>query len=65
LELANKVIALAASGAKIKYMPLPQDDPRQRQPDITLARSKLGWEPVVPLDAGLEKTFSYFKAHIA
>jgi UDP-glucuronate decarboxylase len=65
LELANKVIALAASGAKIKYMSLPQDDPRQRQPDITLARDKLGWTPKVALDEGLEKTFSYFKARIA
>lgn len=65
LDLANKVLTLTASKAKIRYLPLPQDDPRQRQPDIALAREKLGWAPTVSLDAGLERTVSYFKAQLA
>jgi len=65
LELAEKVVALTDSGSKIRNMPLPQDDPRQRQPDIALARKLLGWGPSVPLDAGLERTIAYFKARLA
>jgi UDP-glucuronate decarboxylase len=59
-ELAEKVIALTGSRSKIVARPLPQDDPMQRQPDITLAREKLGWAPQVQLDAGLRKTIDYF-----
>ncbi len=60
-ELADKVIALTGSSSKIVYQPLPEDDPRQRQPDISLARKTLGWEPKVPLEEGLRKTVAYFK----
>jgi UDP-glucuronate decarboxylase len=60
LELAEKVIALTGSKSKIIKMPLPQDDPKQRRPDITKAKALLGWEPRLPLDEGLPKTISYF-----
>jgi UDP-glucuronate decarboxylase len=59
-ELAEKVIGLVGSKSKIINKPLPSDDPRQRQPDLTLARSKLGWSPTVTLDQGLPKTIAYF-----
>lgn len=62
LELAEKVIELTGSKSKISFKPLPQDDPKQRQPDITLAKKELGWEPTVNLEQGLEKTISYFKS---
>lgn len=61
LELAEKVIELTGSSSKLTFMPLPQDDPRQRQPNIELAKSKLGWEPRVNLENGLKKTIDYFK----
>jgi len=60
LELAQKVIELTNSKSKIVYLPLPQDDPMQRKPDITLAKKELGWEPKVALEEGLKKTISYF-----
>ncbi|ADE54119.1 UDP-glucuronic acid decarboxylase family protein [Coraliomargarita akajimensis] len=60
LELAEKVIALTGSQSKIIFEPLPADDPKQRQPDITLAREKLGWEPTVSLDEGLKPTIAFF-----
>lgn len=60
LELAQKVIALTGSGSTIVFQPLPQDDPKQRQPDITLARQQLGWQPNVDLEDGLRKTIDYF-----
>ena len=60
IELAEQVKDLANSKSEIKYEPLPEDDPKQRQPDITLAKDKLGWEPKVPLREGLEKTMAYF-----
>jgi UDP-glucuronate decarboxylase len=59
-QLAEKVIELTASKSKIVMKPLPADDPKQRQPDITLARAKLGWEPTTQLAQGLQKTISYF-----
>jgi UDP-glucuronate decarboxylase len=59
-ELAHKVIDLTGSRSKVVREPLPQDDPTQRQPDIGLARTKLGWEPKVQLDAGLRHTIAYF-----
>jgi len=60
IELAEQVKELTNSKSEIIYEPLPEDDPRQRQPDITLAKNKLGWEPKVPLREGLEKTIAYF-----
>jgi UDP-glucuronate decarboxylase len=62
LRLAEEVIALTGSKSKIVKNPLPSDDPRQRQPDITLARKELGWEPKVQLREGLTKTIAYFEA---
>jgi UDP-glucuronate decarboxylase len=62
LELAEKVIELTNSKSTIEYRPLPQDDPTQRQPDIGLAKKKLGWEPLMPLDAGLPRTIEYFRS---
>jgi UDP-glucuronate decarboxylase len=59
-ELAERVIALTNSGSKIVHRPLPQDDPMQRCPDITLARQVLGWAPKVSLDEGLRRTITYF-----
>ena len=60
LELANLVIELTGSKSKIRHLPLPSDDPRQRRPDIMQAQEKLGWEPKVPLREGLERTIAYF-----
>ncbi len=59
-ELAEKVIKLTGSKSKLVFKPLPQDDPRQRKPDITLAKKLLDWEPKVPLEEGLKKTIEYF-----
>ena len=64
LELAQKVLALAGGKSRIDYRPLPEDDPKVRQPDITLARRVLGWEPKVSLDEGLKKTVPYFRSVI-
>lgn len=61
LELAEKVIALTGSSSKIIHLPLPSDDPKQRRPDITVAKDKLGWEPTVPLEEGLRRTIEYFR----
>ncbi len=60
LKLAQKVIELTGSNSKIVYRPIPEDDPKQRQPDITQAREIIGWEPKVQLEAGLKKTIEYF-----
>jgi UDP-glucuronate decarboxylase len=65
LELAQQVIALTGSGSALVNEPLPADDPRQRQPDIALARARLGWEPEIPLNQGLEATIAYFRQLIA
>jgi len=64
LELANKVIELTGATSKIVYMPLPEDDPLQRQPNITLAKERLGWEPKTQLEEGLARTIEYFKNHV-
>ena len=61
-QLAELVIAQTQSGSTIEYRDLPQDDPKQRQPDITLARSTLGWEPSIQLSEGLAKTIAYFES---
>ncbi|MBI9019222.1 MAG: SDR family oxidoreductase [Phycisphaerae bacterium] len=60
LELAENIIRLTNSSSKLIFKPLPHDDPRQRQPDITLAKEKLGWEPTIQLEQGLSKTIDYF-----
>jgi UDP-glucuronate decarboxylase len=61
LELAEQILALTSSGSRLRFEALPEDDPRQRQPDITLAMSKLGWSPSVQLKEGLERTIEYFE----
>jgi UDP-glucuronate decarboxylase len=61
LELAEKIIQLTHSQSKIVFKPLPEDDPKERKPDLTLANEKLSWEPQVPFEEGLLKTISYFK----
>jgi len=61
-ELAEKVIELTGAKSKFIYKPLPEDDPKQRQPDITLAKEKLNWQPSVHLEEGLIKTIDYFKS---
>jgi len=62
LELAEKVIQLTNSKSKITFLPLPQDDPKQRKPDISLAKEKLDWQPKIDLETGLIKTIAYFKS---
>ena len=64
-ELAEKVIELTGSKSKLVFKPLPQDDPRQRKPDITLAKNLLNWEPKIPLAEGLKKTIEYFDKLLA
>jgi UDP-glucuronate decarboxylase len=64
-ELAEKVIALTGSRSKLVYKPLPQDDPTQRKPDITLAAQKLFWLPKTDLEEGLKKTIAYFEKKVA
>jgi UDP-glucuronate decarboxylase len=64
-QLAEKVIALTGSRSKIEAKPLPADDPKQRQPDISLARSALNWAPKTQLEEGLKKTIAYFDATLA
>ena len=59
-QLAETVIKMTGSASNLVYMPLPADDPKQRQPDITLAREQLGWEPHIPLEQGLINTIRYF-----
>jgi len=61
LELANKVLELTKSKSKIVFKPLPEDDPLQRKPDITLAKKELNWEPKIKLEDGLMRTIEYFK----
>ena len=63
-ELAEKVIELTGSSSKIVEEPLPQDDPKQRQPDISKAKRELGWEPTVQLEQGLTKTIDYFRKFV-
>jgi dTDP-glucose 4,6-dehydratase len=62
LECANKVLQVTGSKSKLSFEPLPQDDPKQRRPDITLARTRLGWEPKVSLEEGLRLCIPYFSA---
>ena len=64
LQLAEITLKLIGGKSKIVYKPLPSDDPRQRRPDITLAKKYLNWEPTVPLEEGLKRTIAYFKTQI-
>jgi UDP-glucuronate decarboxylase len=61
LELAETILSLVGSKSKLVFKPLPQDDPRQRKPDITLAQNELNWSPSVPLDEGLKITIDFFR----
>ena len=60
LELAEEILSITESSSKLVFEPLPQDDPQQRRPDITLAKEQLGWEPKIALREGLTKTIAYF-----
>jgi len=64
LEFAREIIRATGSKSRIGYKPLPQDDPKQRRPDITRARTKLKWEPKVPLKEGLKETIAYFRGKV-
>jgi nucleoside-diphosphate-sugar epimerase len=61
LELAERVLALVGTGLELRFLPLPEDDPVRRRPDISLAKAVLNWEPRVPLDEGLSRTVEYFR----
>ncbi|MRR07283.1 MAG: SDR family oxidoreductase [Deltaproteobacteria bacterium] len=65
LEFATRIITLIGSSSRIVFTPLPSDDPKQRQPDISLARKTLGWEPSTDIDTGLKKTIEYFTRILA
>ncbi len=65
LDLAGMIIQLTGSSSRIVFEPLPKDDPAKRRPDISLARDKLGWEPGIPLEAGLLKAIDYFRGLIS
>jgi dTDP-glucose 4,6-dehydratase len=65
LQFAQAVLAATGSKSRIVFQPLPVDDPKVRQPDITKARKLLGWEPKVELRDGLERTLAYFRARVA
>src|ERR1051325_8431471 len=64
LEFAERIIRITGSKSKVIFKPLPQDDPKQRQPDITRARTLLGWQPVVQLKDGLKRTIEYFRGRV-
>jgi nucleoside-diphosphate-sugar epimerase len=64
LEFAEHIQQLMGTDARLEFQPLPEDDPQRRRPDITKAKRVLGWEPVVPLDQGLQWTIEYFR-HVA
>ena len=64
IELAEKIIGIVGGRSKLSFLPLPQDDPRQRRPDISLALSRLGWQPKVPLEDGLKETIAYFRDYV-
>ncbi len=64
IDLANMIIRLTGSASKIVFQPLPMDDPRRRQPDISLARERLEWEPEIGVEEGLRKTIEYFRERV-
>ena len=61
LELADNILKLTNSSSELIYEPLPEDDPKQRRPDISLAKEQLNWSPKIDLNEGLKKTISYFE----
>ena len=65
LQIAELILAKTGSSSEIAFKPLPADDPKQRQPEITLAKTELGWQPAVALDSGLDETIAYFEKTIA
>jgi dTDP-glucose 4,6-dehydratase len=65
LECAQLVLKVTGSKSQTRYEPLPQDDPKQRRPDITKARQLLGWEPTIDLETGLRKSLDYFQKAVA
>jgi len=65
LELAEQILAKIGGPSKITHLPLPQDDPKQRRPDITIAKTRLGWEPGINLSEGLDRTIAYFREDLA
>jgi UDP-glucuronate decarboxylase len=64
LQLAELTLKLVGGKSKIVHRPLPADDPRQRRPDITLARKHLQWEPTIALEQGLQRTIAYFRTQV-
>jgi dTDP-glucose 4,6-dehydratase len=64
LAFAKAIIAATRSRSTIAFKPLPQDDPKQRQPNISRARKLLGWQPKVPLEKGLQQTIEYFRSRV-
>jgi len=64
LQLATRIRDLSGSSSEIVFKPLPEDDPKQRRPDLTRARKLLAWQPRTSLDAGLTKTIAYFREHL-
>jgi UDP-glucuronate decarboxylase len=64
-ELADHVLRLVGGSSKLRFEPLPADDPRQRRPDIALARDKLGWAPTIGLEEGLGRTIDYFRSSLS
>jgi dTDP-glucose 4,6-dehydratase len=64
-QIARAIIEISGSKSTIVYRPLPEDDPKVRRPDITRARTLLGWEPKVSLEEGLQKTLDYFKTKVS
>ena len=64
LEFAREIVRATGSQSKIVFKPLPQDDPKQRRPDISRARKYLEWEPKVPLEKGLVETIEYFRQKV-
>jgi UDP-glucuronate decarboxylase len=65
LQLAETILKISGSKSKLVFEPLPADDPKQRQPNIELAKAKLGWEPKVNLEDGLKETIAYFRKVLA
>jgi dTDP-glucose 4,6-dehydratase len=63
-QFADEIIRITGAKSGVEYRPLPMDDPKVRQPDITRAKKILGWEPRVEFDEGIRKTIEYFKEHI-
>jgi nucleoside-diphosphate-sugar epimerase len=65
MDFANKIKAMTGASSEIVHKPLPEDDPAQRKPDITKAKKLLGWEPVVTVEQGLEKTIAFYKSTLS